>query len=294
MKNLFAPILLLPVLLPLLLPVLASAQGYDIYLFDLKADFQLVKQVTNRVGYDNQPAFTHDSQALLFSSDRVAGHTDLFRYQIADGKLTNLTNTPNENEYSPQAWGADHFSYVLQEGVPYQHLWQRDWKGGDAQRVLTSYVPVAYYARNNKGVLFWGRYAYSLFFEAAGADVGPGAGESLFVINQAGRSLHPIPGGDNFSFVHKQSDGTWVIKTLDPTSRAVTPLVSISSSNEDYCWTPDGLMLTADGAKLLRFKPGEDEQWQPLAELSAPDLNKGGRCAVSPDGRYLALVNQRN
>jgi hypothetical protein len=277
----------------LLLPVLASAQGFDIYLFDMKSEFQLVKQVTNRVGYDNQPAFTHDSRALLFSSDRAEGQTDLFRYQISGGELTNLTKTPNENEYSPQAWGADHFSYVLQEGVPYQHLWQRDWKGGKAQRVLTSYVPVGYYARNDVGVLFWGRYAYSLFFEAAGSNVGPGAGESLFVINQAGRSLHPIPGSDDFSFVHKQSDWSWVIKILDPASRAITPLVSISSSNEDYCWTPDALMLTADGTKILRFKPGEDEQWQALTELSAPGLNVGGRCAVSPDGRYLALVNQR-
>jgi hypothetical protein len=277
----------------LLLPTLTSAQGFDIYLFDLQSDFQLVKQVTDRVGYDSQPAFTNDSKALLFSSDRVDGQTDVFRYQIAEGKLSNLTNTPTENEYSPQAWGADHFSYVLQEGVPYQHLWQRSWSGGEPQRVLTSYVPVGYYARSDKGVLFWGRYAYSLFWEAAGSQVGPGAGEGLYVIDQAGRSLHPIPASDSFSFVHKQSNWSWVIKRLDPATKAITPLVSIASSNEDYCWTPDGVMLTADGKKMLRFKPGVDEHWQPLTELSAAGLNIGGRCMVSPDGRYLALVNQR-
>ena len=52
-------------------------------------------------------------------------------------------------------------------------------------------------------------------------------------------------------------------------------------------------MITADGKKLVKFEPGEDESWQDLAELQAPGLNKGGRCAVSADGRYLALVNLR-
>jgi hypothetical protein len=277
----------------LLLPALSWAQGFDIYLFDMQSEFKLVKQVTDRVGYDSQPAFSNDSQALLFSSDRAGGQTDVFRHRIADGELTNLTNTPDENEYSPQPWGNEHFSYVLQEGVPYQHLWQRDWKGGEPQRVLTSYVPVGYYARSDKGVLFWGRYAYSLFWEAAGSEVGPGAGESLYVIDQAGRSLHPIPGSELFSFVHKQSNWSWVIKSLDPSTHAITPLVGISSRNEDYCWTPDGRMLTADGVAMLQFKPGTDDQWQPLTELTAAGLHIGGRCAVSPDGRYLALVNQR-
>jgi len=277
----------------LLLPTLALAQGFDIYLFDLQAGDSLVKRVTDRAGYDNQPSFTSDSLALLFSSDREHGQTDIFRYRIADAELTNLTNTAEENEFSPQAWGEDRFSYVLQEGVPYQNVWQQPMAGGKRERILTSYVPVGYYAFNQQGVLFWGRYAYSLFWEPAGANVGPGNGESLFVINQAGRSLHAIPASGAFSFVHKQSDWTWVIKTFDPSNRAITPLVPISNSNEDYCWTPAGVMLTADGNKLLQFKPGTDQQWQARSELSAPGLAKGGRCAVSPDGRYLALVSVR-
>ena len=277
----------------LLMPASLLAQGFDIYIFDIGQDYALVHQVTDREGYDNQPSFTRDSQSLMFSSDRDGEQTDLFRYRIADGQLTNLTNTPDENEYSPQPYGEDRFSYVLQEGNPYQHVWHRAFEGDKAQRMLTSYVPVGYYAHNGKGVLFWGRYAYSLFFEPAGAEVGPGAGESLYVIDQAGRSIHAIPGSDDFSFVHKQSNWNWVIKHFDPESRAMTPLVPISSDNEDYCWHPDGYMITAEGTKLVKFTPGTDERWQDLAELTAPGLNRGGRCAVSPDGRLLALVNLR-
>ena len=277
----------------LLVPASLFAQGFDIYLFDISQDFRLVRQVTDREGYDNQPAFTLDSQSLMFSTDRDGEQTDLFRYRISDGQLTNLTKTPDENEFSPQPYGNDRFSYVLQEGNPYQHVWHRAYEGGEAQRLLTSYVPVGYYARNDKGVLFWGRYAYSLFFEPTGVDIGPGAGESLYVIDQAGRSIHAIPGSGHFSFVHKQSDWNWVIKRLDPVDKSMTPLVSISPDNEDYCWHPDGFMITAAGSNLLQFKPGEHDGWQELASLEAPGLDTGGRCAVSPDGRYLALVNLR-
>jgi hypothetical protein len=278
----------------LLFPGALLAQGFDIYLFDISKDFSLVAQVTDRDGYDNQPAFTLDNKALLFSSDRAGEQTDVFRYRIADGEIVNLSNTPTENEYSPQAYDDQRYSYVLQEGNPYQHVWHRAYEGGEAQRLLTSYVPVGYYTRNAKGVLFWGRYAYALFFEPAGADVGPGAGESLFVIDQAGRSIHPIPSSDDFSFVHKQSNWSWVIKRLDPETQAVTPLVPISAENEDYCWHPDGRLITADGNKLLTFEAGKDDWWRDLAELQAPGLTTGGRCAVSSDGRYLALVNRRS
>ena len=55
----------------LLMPASLLAQGFDIYLFDIGRDYALVKQVTNREGYDNQPAFTLDCQSLMFSSDRA-------------------------------------------------------------------------------------------------------------------------------------------------------------------------------------------------------------------------------
>lgn len=275
-----------------LTPGAALAQDFDIWLFDRNEDYRLVDRVTDREGYDNQPAFTTDAGALLFSSDRAGGATDVFRWELADGTLTNLTDTPDENEYSPQSWGPDHFMYVLQEGVPYQHLWIEPWSGGERERVLTSYVPAAYYARNDVGVLFWGRYTNSIFFEPAGAEVGAAAGESLFVLEDTGRSLHSIPGTEDFSFVHKQDWG-WIIRRFDPATGAMAPLAPIPPTNEDYCWTPDGFMLTAAGSTLVRFRPGQDTQWELEAELRAEGFEVGGRCAVSPDGRYLAIVGVR-
>jgi len=132
--------------LSVLLPGMALAQGTDVYLFDIEDGYRLVSQVTDREGYDSQPAFTLDSAALLFSSDRAGGQVDIFRYDIGSGQIENLTNTPDTNEYSGQPWSADRFSFVLQEGNPYQNVWHRGWNGGELRRVLTSFIPVGYYA----------------------------------------------------------------------------------------------------------------------------------------------------
>jgi hypothetical protein len=115
-----------------------------------------------------------------------------------------------------------------------------------------------------------------------------GDGESLFVLDDVGRSLHPIPGTDSFSFLHKQ-DWDWWIRSFDPATGGIMPLAPISQTNEDYCWTPDGTMLTLDGSTLLRFRPGRSQSWETAVELGAEGFDNGGRCAVSPDGRYLAV-----
>lgn len=275
-----------------LTPTVTVAQGFDIWLFDRGDAHRLVARVTDREGYDNQPAFTEDGQVLLFSSDRVGGTTDVFAYRIRDGSITNVTATANENEYSPQPW-RNEVMYVLQEGVPYQHVWVTSLAGGERTRVLTSYIPVGYYARNETGVLFWGRYAAMLFFEPTGAEIGYGNGESLFVLADVGRSLHAIPGTDDFSFVHKQRDSNMVIKRFSPGNGAITPIARIPSTNEDYCWTPEGILNTVDGATLLAFRPGEDESWQTVASLETVGFGAGSRCAVSPDGQYFAVVATR-
>jgi Tol biopolymer transport system component len=63
-----------------------------------------VERVTDGAGYDSQPSFTANWRALLFSSDRAGATTDVFRWDLEDGALVNLTLTPDENEFSPQPW----------------------------------------------------------------------------------------------------------------------------------------------------------------------------------------------
>ena len=79
--------------------------GTDIYLVGLTARDrrpQIVgapQNLTKRSGYDNQPGFTRDGSAVLYTSIREDGQADIFRHDLASGTSTQVTRTP-ESEYS--------------------------------------------------------------------------------------------------------------------------------------------------------------------------------------------------
>src|SRR5436190_24382785 len=88
----------------------ATPPASDIFVVDLtkhhdfksRADilkFGEPKKITEFVGYNNQPFFTPDGHAILYTSIRNK-QADIYRYDIQTGATTQLTNTP-ESEYSP-------------------------------------------------------------------------------------------------------------------------------------------------------------------------------------------------
>ena len=67
---------------------LSAQEGTEIYLFDLQEqDGQITisnpLNISNKEGYDNQPSFTEDGTALLFSSFRD-GQADISKYFIEE------------------------------------------------------------------------------------------------------------------------------------------------------------------------------------------------------------------
>ncbi|MCP6330317.1 hypothetical protein NL460_29705, partial [Klebsiella pneumoniae] len=49
-----------------------------------------VSNISTSPGYDNQPSFMRDSRSVLFTSNRDGKQSDIYRYWIADRKLTQL------------------------------------------------------------------------------------------------------------------------------------------------------------------------------------------------------------
>ena len=82
-------------------------EASDIYLFDL-ADQDSIISISNPIniskseGYDNQPSFTEDGMAVLFSSFRN-GQADISKYFLDENYRVWITNT-EASEFSPASY----------------------------------------------------------------------------------------------------------------------------------------------------------------------------------------------
>ena len=112
--------------------------------------------ISNSPGYDNQPSFTPDGKSVLFTSVRgtrkpdpansAATGSEIYRYDIASQRLTQLTDTP-ESEYSPTVTpDGQHFSTIRVEADGTQRLWRFAIDGKNPELVLADVKPVGYHA----------------------------------------------------------------------------------------------------------------------------------------------------
>jgi len=108
-----------------------------------------------------------------------------------------------------------------------------------------------------------------------------------------GQSLVPLVGRRGFSYVQRMPDSSWVLKTARVSQRessAAVEVVATLPSGADYvAWLSTDMVLSASGGKVLVYAT-KSKSWAEVADLSAAGLTRISRLAVSPDGRWLALV----
>ena len=83
----------------------AAPPATDIYLVPLSAGLASMKAakpvaISVARGYDNQPMFSPDGSRLLFAANRDGKQIDIFMFDRASGRVSQLTQTA-ENENSP-------------------------------------------------------------------------------------------------------------------------------------------------------------------------------------------------
>ena len=276
----------------------------EVFLASLNVEKQAVTlgtpiNISNNSGYDNQPAFTPDGGAVLFTSVRgdrkpdpsnsAAIGSDIWRYDIAAQRIGQVTDTP-ESEYSPTVTpDGRHISVIRVEADGTQRLWRFTIDGKDPSLVLTDIKPVGYHAwadANTLGLFVLGEPAT---FQVADTRTG----KADVVAKNIGRSIHRIPKG-GISYVQRDTkDGATTLTVMEwlPDTRTSTPLVTVPQgvTQADLAWTPDGLLLMANGGKLVGWRRGQAAMTV-VADLDAAGLRSVSRLAVSPRGDRLALV----
>ncbi|MBP7778629.1 MAG: PD40 domain-containing protein [Acidobacteria bacterium] len=236
----------------------------------------------NPNGYDNQPFFGPDGRAMLFTSNRDGKQTDIYFLELQTRQIRQFTSTP-ESEYSPTLMPDEAgVSVIRVEADGSQRIWRFD-EGAAAPSVIAPAVkPAGYHVWIDADRLA----VYVLGQPATLQIVDVTTRRAKVVASDIGRSLLRRPSG-TMSFVQREA-GAWHVKEWVPSSGEVRDLVPAlaGSADRDAAWAPDGtLFMTKDG-EVHWWRPGQSG-WTLLAD---PGIGTLSRLAVSPDGRWLAIV----
>ena len=288
-------------------PNTASPAPFDIYLIALSAGLPSAKNaklepVSIAAGYDNQPNFSADGSRILFAANRDGKQTDIYVFDRTSRRVAQLTRTA-ENENSPTfvppgAGPAGSFSVVQSEfdktgarpASPIQRLWRFNADGTSPSLILADINPVGYHAwvDSDQLVLFvLGAQGKPATLQVASVKTG----KAQIVADNAGRSLHRIPGTRLASFVQREGD-SYSVKQIDPATKKIDSLVKAveGSSDRDMAWMPDGkTMVMSAGSKIFSWTQGATG-WTEVFDAAAHQLGAVTRLAVSPKGDALAIV----
>ena len=276
----------------------SAPPGTDIYLVQFTAGLKSMKDakpspVSTLPGYDNQPNFSADGARILFAANRDGKQIDVFAFERASGRVSQLTHTPeNENSptYLPDGVGeAGGFSAVRSELDKTQRLWRFDARGQNPQLVLTDIKPVGYHAWIDASSL-------ALFVLGPPATLqlaNVASGKAEVAAEGIGRSLHRIPGTRLVSFVQRDAAGEFWVRQIDSTSKKIDAIVKGvegSGTDRDMAWMPDGkTIIMSSGTKVFAWTRGETA-WTEVFDAATHGLGAVSRVAVSPTGDAIAIV----
>ena len=271
----------------------AQPPNPEIFLFSIekkdgKFAFADGKNITNNVGYDNQPSFSLDNRSLLFTSNRNGKDTNIYEYFLADGKTEQIT-TSADNEYTAKDSDGKTLNFIREGSDQTMTIFKMNRQTKQESPALKIKEPVAYYAFNAKGdALVWIRYAFFIHWVNTEKNI------NRFVTDYGQPSTPQlIPNTDKFSFMKRlPNDELWIYE-FNPSNQAIRPIVQPKDAKLTYCWLPDGSLLTGSGTKLFRFDANSEKKWVEIADLSSFGIKDIGRIAVSSDGRNLALVSNQ-
>lgn len=261
-----------------------------LYEVDRRVTLGTPVNATHRTGYDNQPSFTPDGQALLYTAVGADGEADSWSIRLPNGAPKRLTTAPI-GVYSPTVMPDGRwFSVIRVEADSTQRLWKFPLDGqGTPAAVLDRIKPVGYHAWLDE---------HTLALYVLGARLGVNApatlqiadthtGAATVVATDVGRALAKVPHHDAVSFVQVVRDsGQWLAE-YDVRTRVVRRLGRMPPGADYLAWTPGGAVITAAGSVVYQRL---DERWVVIADFSTAGLRGISRLAVSPKGDRLAFV----
>ncbi len=278
---------------------LAPLPDTDIYLADLDAatmTLSNVRNITQRRGYDNQPAFSANDSVLYYVASVSNAPTDVFRYTIATGERTRITTTA-EAEFSPTPMNDGKSLSVVRVGKPgaadeeyteSQQLWRYTLDGRPIAPIIGA-RRVGYHCWVSDGTValfIVGNDHTRTPHTLVAADLA--SRQTTLVASSIGRTIRISPGGA-LTYVDTSDSTRSVVTAIAPNNETTKPLLQLPGGTEDFAWLPDGRILVSNGTEFLYWDGTISSSLRPI---QAPQLPTGkiGRIVVSHGGRVVAFV----
>jgi dipeptidyl aminopeptidase/acylaminoacyl peptidase len=292
MRHLLIAVALLP------MPALAVAQ--DIYLARITNTIAGVRaetpvNITNRAGYDNQPSFTPDGRAILYTSTREDAQADIYRYDITTKAIARLTKTVPESEYSAVVMPrGDRFSVIRVEKDSAQRIWSFDLNGEGPQVEIPGVKPVGYHVwpdSSHVAMFVLGTPNTLRVADARGTAVDS-------VTTSIGRGLVVAGRSGQFFFTRRDSVGSGFsvhAARVDTKPPQMSPAMFPLPAGCEYFVVLNGrpgrpVFVTGQGSKLLAREGTTGGEWTEIADFTSSGLTRISRLAISPDGQWIAIV----
>ncbi|MFC0605048.1 nuclear transport factor 2 family protein [Winogradskyella pulchriflava] len=282
---------LLLILCSLFISIVFSQSETEIFLFDIeqnnsKIQVKNANNISNNKGYDNQPSFLNEDN-ILFASTRN-GQTDIAQYNI-NYKSKIFINSTQGGEYTPlKIPNKNAVSAVRLDEDGKQRLYSYNLSNGESTELIKDLV-VAYYTWYNEDTVV------SAVIEDENLNLyvtNVLDGKSERYATNVGRSFHKIPNSNLVSFIYKESDKQWQIRSLNPLTGRTRLIANTIEGIEDICWLSNNTILSGKGGILYKLTLRHDNNWKKVADLTADGITNITRMALNSNATKLLIAGE--
>jgi len=266
-----------------------SQSNTEVFLFDLETNYSKIelqngKNISNNEGYDNQPSFL-DDRYIVFSSQRN-GQTDIAKYDTRyNAKI--WINFTEGGEYTPlKIPNKNEVSAVRLDKDTTQRLYSYNLSNGKSTMLINDLI-VAYYTWFNEKTIV------SAVIENDDLNLyvtNIQDGTSIKYATNVGRSFHKIPNSNLVSFISKENENQWQIKSLNPLTGAIKIIANTMQGAEDICWVNGKTILSGKDNILYKLTLQKDNNWKKVADLSSNGIVKITRLSANNDFSKLLIA----
>lgn len=262
----------------------------DIWLFKIeKKDNKFIysnpKNITNRIGYDNQPTFSTDDKSILYVNIDSSKQADIYKYDISKRTYTNLTKSV-VSEYSPLLLpNGLSFSSVVVEKDSSQRIWQFNLDGSFKSIIHEQTDSVGYYTwLSNDSVLY-----YKLTNPHSLRVLNIKTHEDAWLCDYPTRSFKKEGASNKFIYAIKDS-ASIEFRMYEPLLKKSSYYATYHSLNEDFIWHADFGLIKSEGSDLLNYNM-QSKTWNVLFSFANLGIKKITRFVFDHKTKQLAIVS---